>query len=743
MKFDFTNPFKTLFIIWALASIVILPLMSLNAGITEDEPVFNDLGKTVVAWYEGRDKTAIQTPFDDKGQWIFVTKGDKDKAYLNIYGGLYNTIAAFTYEHITHDSLGEYESNHIVAALFGALMLIFTGLICYKITDSWNIAFLGIVIVTFCPRLIGNSLNNPKDIPQATMFAFSLLQMVSFFKELPNIRWKRLILLGLSFSLAIAMRSGAVILIFYFMAFTGLHLFHGFLTKELDWNKIMKVFFTAFAVSVLGYLGCSLFWPWALMNPLVNPLLSLAVFKNFDAFNCPEIFEGKWMGNGEIPWYFVPKWLYMTIPVTVTLGFGLFFVLIPKFLKKGWSNLLVYGLIIFSVFFPVLSIIINKSNIFNSARHVMFVIPSITVIATLGWSELFNRVKDVNQKLVLYIVFAGLMAEPALFIMNNNPIQAIYFSPLIGGEKGAFKNYEMDYWGYSVRPAIDWLENTDSLRAPGTKSRVRMWYGEQLKLSYYAAKSKNLTYVLCEENSTNWDYAITLPSEAKFNHDLLYHWPPIGTIHEITADGVPICAIVKNPRIITVNTTNTAQPTLTVSQPLDSSTLYLNLGIQYYQKANYNQAVIAFKRSLAFNPSNKVAFNDVVASYNQLKMFDEAILYAEKGLTLDPGFELLKNNLNESLKARKTFAFTEGYYHDLSYNYYVQGDYLKVIESAKNALKINPNSSIGWNNMCSAYNQLGQYQKALDACDRGLKIDAKNVMLKNNRIEAAKMLGQK
>ena len=61
----------------------------------------------------------------------------------------------------------------------------------------------------------------------------------------------------------------------------------------------------------------------------------------------------------------------------------------------------------------------------------------------------------------------------------------MYFSPQIGGTKGAFKNYEMDYYGYSIKPAIDWIEKNDTLYKSGKKARVRLWYGEQGKLSYY------------------------------------------------------------------------------------------------------------------------------------------------------------------------------------------------------------------------------------------------------------------
>ena len=739
MKSAFSNRYHLLFIIWSVACMVILPFMSKDAGITEDEPIHLEHGKTILAWYEGKDKTAVADAFDDKGQWKVVTEGNGSKSAMNIYGGLFDTLSAFIYQSVTHHFWGEYESKHIMSAIFGALLIIFTGLICQRVSNSWAIALLGIAIATFTPRIIGNSLSNPKDIPQATMFAFSLLQIISFLKELPELKLKRLLLVWLSLGLALAIRSGAVILIFYFIAFSTVYVISLALLGDLKVKRAGIITAAVFATGILGYLGCSLFWPWAMMNPIMNPLRSLVVFKNFAIFDCYEIFEGRWLHMNELPWYFVPKWLYITLPVTVVGGFILFFILIQKFIQRGGLNLVIYSLLVFSVLFPLLSIIISHSNIYNSARHVLFIIPSIVVIATLGWAELFNQLKSSQQKNAVSFAFLLLLAEPALYILNNNPYQAMYFSPLIGGEKGAFKNYEMDYWGYSIRPAVDWLDNTDSIHIAGRKTRIRMYYGEQIKLSYYTAKSKNLSHVLCQENSTDWDYQIILPAEAKHEPDLLYHWPPAGTIYEVKTEGVPLCAITKNPRI-TEATNN--QPAVSVVQTNDSSTYFLAAGINLYQAGDYNHAAMMFKQSISHNPGNKIAINDLVATYNQLKMFDDAIAMATEGLKLDPTFQLLLNNLAESKKARASFKPDEAYYDNLSYNYYVQGDFVKVIESAKNALKLNPNSVVAWNNICSAYNSLHQYKKAEEACSNGLKIDANNVMLKNNKAEATKLLGK-
>ena len=774
MKFDFSNPYKTLFFIWAAACIIIIPLMSLNAGITEDEPQHMLHGKSILAWYEGKDSTAQVSPFARlTPEQMQKTGPDKIKTFeqgflfdstevwkaephiedfgsktaINIYGGLFDSFSALVYEKITSKfSVGEFESKHIMSALMGAFMLILTGLICYTISDNWAIALLGIIIATFTPRLIGNSLSNPKDIPQATLFAFSIFQMLLFFKELPVIKYKRLFFIALSFSLAMAIRSGAIILIAYFIAFTCLYVGVMVLLGELSLNKGGTILLVMFATSIVGYLGACLFWPWDMLNPILNPLRSLAVFKNFDVFDAYEIFEGNWLFKNELPWYFVPKWLYITLPLTVIFGVLLFFVQLPRFLQKGGYKLLSYSLILFSAVFPVFYIIISHSNIYNSARHVLFVVPSIIIIATFGWAELFNQVKSNTQTTMLRLAFLCLLYEPIAFIIDNNPVQAMYFSPAIGGEKGAFKNYEMDYWGYSLRPAIEWIDKTDSIQTPGKKLRVRLYYGEQIKLTYYVEKSKNLAYALCREDSPDWDYELILPADSKHDHDLLYHWPPPGTVYEVKTEGVPLCAVVKSNHAqqSNANSNSTPEPvTANNGQPVDSSTYYLNLGMAIYQKGDYNQAVLIFKKSVEFNPKNIISINDVVVSFNNLKMYDDAIAYGKKGVAINPTFPLLNNNLAESRKAKAALVPNEAYYLTVSYNYFVQGDYMKTVEAARNVLRYNPNSSVAYNNMCCAYNALKQYSKAVDAADKGLKIDPKSELLKNNRAEALRQLGQK
>src|SRR5580698_98363 len=139
-KFDFSNPYKTLFIIWAVAWLILLPWMSRKAGVTEDEYQHNNHGKKILAWYEGKDSTAGLTPFDTSGKWAYISEGTASKTAINVYGGFFDFLAAFLYQNIFHNVSGEFEFRHVLSSLFGALLLIFTGLIAQRISGSWGTA---------------------------------------------------------------------------------------------------------------------------------------------------------------------------------------------------------------------------------------------------------------------------------------------------------------------------------------------------------------------------------------------------------------------------------------------------------------------------------------------------------------------------------------------------------------------------------------------------------------------------
>jgi len=177
------------------------------------------------------------------------------------------------------------------------------------------------------------------------------------------------------------------------------------------------------------------------------------------------------------------------------------------------------------------------------------------------------------------------------------------------------------------------------------------------------------------------------------------------------------------------------------------SHLYINLGILKNATGKKEEADNYFKKAVQFsNASNFGAYQfyaDFLISNNRA---DEAIPLLNKLLEYNPNDSKAISTLARAQSAgtssfEEKFAAmlntikskpSEGAYLDLSLMCYNMAQYEKSVDMAYEALKINPNSHLAYNNICSAYNQMKKWDKAIEACEKGMKINDKFALLKGN-----------
>jgi hypothetical protein len=53
--------------------------------------------------------------------------------------------------------------------------------------------------------------------------------------------------------------------------------------------------------------------------------------------------------------------------------------------------------------------------------------------------------------------------SPLAFHLRSHPNQAVYFNELVGGPRGAFARFDMDYWGNCLLEAVAWSARTAQL----------------------------------------------------------------------------------------------------------------------------------------------------------------------------------------------------------------------------------------------------------------------------------------
>ncbi len=533
--------YKIFFWGFALTILFAMPVMSQSFGITWDEWVHAHYGKLTLRYFltGGKDHACF---------------GEELSGYrLNFYGHLFDTIAAFIYGIVSgslHTAVFEdlswinfYETRHAVNSLFGFLAMLCTGLLAKEL-GGWRAGLLAIVFIFLSPRFLGHSMNNPKDIPFAAAYIYSIYHMIRFIKQLPEINWKTAFGLMVGIAMAINIRIGGLLLIVYLISFLGIHAFVKTIQKEKSchWPNIFGV---AAIVSIGGYFGGLILWPYGHIAPFTNPFLALKEMSNYGLM-INVLFEGKLIVCASVPWYYIPKWILITTPFFIISGW---FAAVFSSTKKYFNWVLV-SMVLLTALFPVVYVILKKSALYDEWRHLLFVFPPLAVIAALGWEFCFRTISNQRQKIILSACLVFLLAEPASWMIKNHPHEYVYFNQIVGGLDGAFGNYETDYWGNSTRLASEWLR--DYIKKEGiTKRFVVSSDGSVMQSAYYLKTQFPKQYqplLLSVQGPRGWDYGLVLSRNWSKKDLLSKAWPPEGTIHTVMADHTILCAVVKNPK---------------------------------------------------------------------------------------------------------------------------------------------------------------------------------------------------
>jgi tetratricopeptide (TPR) repeat protein len=526
--------YKKIFLGATIAILLITIMLALGSGINGDDEYQNDYSTKLVSYYStmGADSSALNI----------------DKGKMHYYGGFFDIVTGFTNKALgyTWQDASYHQVRHFFNAIFGVLAMVFTALLAKEIA-GWRAGILTLLFMFLSPRFLGDSLMNPKDIPFAAGYAIALYYMALFFKQMPAPQWKTALGIVLGIALAIATRAGGLLLVAFLFLFAGLDFLmkNGFGGLASEPQKLGKYAGWTIGIAVVGYVLALVFWPFAMQSPISNPLEALGEFSKLGV-KIRVLFGGENLMSDETPWNYALTWIWKTIPIFTLVGMvgGLAFV--GRLFKK-YQPLPVF-IAIFAALFPLFYIIYKDSILHDGWRHLTFVYPTMTVVTALFYLEIEAMLhNNKTGKYALYAVIVLMMAEPALYIARNPKYPYTYFNPVAGGITGAFGNYETDYWGVSVKPAIDWLEATGKISANMTDTvtiGTSFSYTTHAYLDKkYNGRVKVIYTKFASRYEKEWDYGIFPSRYIKGAHLRSGHWPNKRTIHTITANGVPLTAI--------------------------------------------------------------------------------------------------------------------------------------------------------------------------------------------------------
>jgi hypothetical protein len=373
-----------------------------------------------------------------------------------------------------------------------------------------------------------------------------------------------------------------------------------------------------------------------LQDPLRNILESYRVMAHYP-LTFRQIFEGKSEWSDFMPWYYLLKSMAITIPIIVLSGFLLFFVFSKRILAG--KDKLNYLFLLFTVIFPVLFVIVEKSNLYSSWRQFLFVYPGIILIASSGFDLLAETIKLRWMRWSIALVAALLIYHPLSFMIKNHPYEYIYYNELTGGLKGAYGNYETDYYFTSQTEASEWLSGYLEKKRPGEKIKVAATYS----VSWLFRKHPEIltSWIRFEERSmTDWDYAIIVNRYIPPNQLKEGIWPPKDAIKVIYADKMPICAVIERKStddLLGYEALQTGRLSEAVQFFSDAvkdndtdEMIFYNFGAALYKNGNKAEGEKALKKCLELNPEFELAIlylGNIARSEGRM---DEAAAYYEK-----------------------------------------------------------------------------------------------------------------
>jgi hypothetical protein len=399
-----------------------------------------------------------------------------------------------------------------------------------------------------CGAWFGGMFNHTKDVTFASAMMGATFMMLRVTRELPRPRARDVVLAGVLTGAALGLRAYGLLLLVYGAFAVLLET----TCRELGSSRDRRVFLAASLLAaspalLLAYLIMIAAWPWASLD-FFNPVRGLFAFTHFQ-YPIRTLLAGQVYDMAEVPRWYVPAYLLIKLPLVVLAGsaFALLFALAPRLSRpvlppRARREIV---LVAFTSVFPLLAHAIVHGPAFTGARHFMFVVPALAVLAGIGCDTLMKRLEPWRPLAATGVgaVIAAMVSWNAVTLLRLHPYEYLFYNPLVGGLEGAAGRYATDYWVNMMPEAIRELD-LYLARAEGQRWRSSGPYyvavcAERLQLEKVANPRIHWT--------DDWARADFFVSPTHMNCDRLLDGKVIVSITRLNA----LIGVVKDRRAIT------------------------------------------------------------------------------------------------------------------------------------------------------------------------------------------------
>lgn len=325
-------------------------------------------------------------------------------------------------------------------------------LMCRELLVSRWISLLGTAMIALYPRFFAEQFYNIKDMLFAAMFMISMFVTVRVIQSRYSIFWTLLfsIVTAVTTNVRIVGLILPVLLIGYLILIMVLDRCE--IRNEGQADSVIWRIILIIAGYLFTYIVCM---PILWKHPIQQMIAVFTRFSDFDSWHGTIVFMGKIIGGQDIPWYYIPVWLLVSLPVWYLLlgilAIGAFLFAIVRKLKKDHkitvNSLMQNKYILWAfllAFLPWFATVAAHSTLYNGWRHCYFLLPPIIFLIMNGLNYIWNYLKGKRLIAggVLAVIFLGLLLQIG-WIFKNHPYEMVYLNA-VARRWGAY--FDRDYW---------------------------------------------------------------------------------------------------------------------------------------------------------------------------------------------------------------------------------------------------------------------------------------------------------
>jgi hypothetical protein len=282
----------------------------------------------------------------------------------------------------------------------------------------------------------------------------------------------------------------------------------------------------AYAAGAFGVMYLT--WPYLWPDPLGHLFETVWVMSHHPWVGLV-LFDGVQYPAHQLPAAYMPALLgiQFTEPVWILFAAGLALTISGAVKRRAGSReLLALSLVWFVL--PLAAFVILRPTMYDNFRQAFFILPPVFLLAGMAFQEIQRPL--LQGLLILAVLLPGVVQ-----IVRLHPYEYIYYNSLVGGVRGAFRRFELDYWGTSYRQAALELNRV----APAGAS---LWVeGPAHLIGAYARPDLRIYSTYESDRADQYDYVVALTRDELDQKS----YPEARIIYSVTRDGAILSVIKK------------------------------------------------------------------------------------------------------------------------------------------------------------------------------------------------------